>query len=325
MGYTAVVLGASGYAGGEVLRLLSTHPEIEVTAASADSKAGAAVAEVHPHLGRAAGLRLIGIEEALATGADVCLSCLPGGQLRQVISDVRASVVVDLSDDFRGHEHAGSWVYGLTEHARPALASATRVANPGCYPTAALLCLIPFARARAIGGAIVIDALSGVSGAGRKAEDRLLYSGLAASASAYGTTQHRHVPEIERGLETFAGVELGISFLPHLVPMARGLLVTAHAPLTGPLTDAGALELLSDAYAAEPFVSVVEDWPATKYVSGTNRALVSARVDARNGLLVCSGAIDNLGKGAAGQAVQNANVALGLEEELGLGALAVWP
>ena len=325
MGCSAVVLGASGYAGGEVLRLLSAHPGIEVTAAAAGERAGAPVAAVHPQLRGATELQLVGLEAALAADADVCFSCLPPRRLRAHHGDLGAAVVVDLSDDFRGPEHQGEWVYGLTEYARAELRYATKIANPGCYPTASLLCLAPFARAGIIGGPVTIDALSGVSGAGRAPQDRFLFSGLAANATAYGPIEHRHVAEMERGLATFGGAPLQVSFTPHLVPMARGLLVTARAPLQGSLTDEEALQVLEEAYAGEPFVSVSPEWPATKPVAGTNRAHLSGRVDTRNNLLVASAAIDNLGKGAAGQAVQNANLALGLDEQLGLGSLGVWP
>ena len=296
---------------------------MDVVGASAASKAGGRVASVHPHLIGAADLELRGTSETLSQGADVVFSCLPSGRLREIANDVGASLVVDLSDDFRAD--ARGWVYGLSELARPELSAATRIANPGCYPTAGLLCLVPFARAGLISGPVVIDALSGVSGAGRKAEDRLLYAGLAANAGAYGTTAHRHVPEIERGLSAYGGADLDVSFTPHLVPMARGVLLTARASLTQELSDSHARAVLRDAYGEERFVTVVEDWPQTKAVVGTNRALVSARVDAHTNLLVCSAALDNLGKGAAGQAVQNANIALGLDEDLGLAALGVWP
>jgi N-acetyl-gamma-glutamyl-phosphate reductase len=233
-----------------------------------------------------------------------------------------AQVVVDLADDFRGRD---GWTYGLTEFMRAEIATATRIANPGCYPTAILLGILPFAQAGMIEGPVIVDALSGVSGAGRRAEQRLLFAELSASASAYGTVEHRHVPEIERGLAELGGKPLQVSFTPHLVPMARGVLTTTRAPLASEMSDGGALEVLRDAYAEEPFIEVLEDWPKTKPVTGTNRAHVSARVDQRNHLLICSTAIDNLGKGAAGQAVQNANVALGIEESMGLSAYGVWP
>ena len=312
------VLGASGYAGGELLRYLSVHPVMDLVAAAAGSRAGAGLPEVLPHV-LGSDLRFGTIDEALAAPSDVMFSCLPSGELPTVPDD---RCVVDLSDE---HRADADWIYGLPEFSRNATAEAQRVANPGCYPTATLLALVPFARAGVIEGPVVVDALSGTSGAGRKKEDHLLHASVDSSATAYGTVEHRHVPEIERGLAAFGGMESTVSFTPHLVPMSRGLLVTARARVGDSIGDEDAYAVLSEAYAAEPFVSVIEGWPSTKMVAGTNRAVVAARVDARAGMLVCSAAIDNLGKGAAGQAVQNANLALDLGETTGLEGVGVWP
>jgi N-acetyl-gamma-glutamyl-phosphate reductase len=258
---------------------------------------------------------------ALGEPADVVFSCLPSGELRSHLGSTDA-LVVDLSDDNRADP---AWTYGLTEFNRRRLTSGAPIANPGCYPTAALLALVPFARAGIVAPPVVVDAMSGVSGAGRKSEDRLSFSVVDASATAYGSVEHRHVPEIERGIAAFGGLLTGVSFTPHLVPFPRGLLVTARARLTKSTTDSEALDVLRAEYEDEPFVIPIEDWPSTKAVAGSNRALVSARVDARNGWIVCSAAIDNLGKGAAGQALQNVNVALGLDERTGLDLVGVWP
>ncbi len=322
MALTATVLGASGYSGGELLRILEGHPAIALSAASGGTTAGERLASVQPHLLGSNNLELLTLEEVAGVPADVCFSCLPSGSLTAHLADVGAATVVDLSDDHRAHE---GWTYGLTELAREELSGSARIANPGCYPTAAVLCLAPFARARLLEGPVIIDAISGASGAGRRPEDRLLFAALAGSAMAYGTTQHRHVPEIERALLRFTGLDARVSFTPHLAPMARGLLVTARSRLARTVRDDEALALLQDAYASEPFVHPTAEWPATKPVLGSNAAHVSARVDSRNGLLICSAAIDNLGKGAAGQAVQNANVALGIDETTGLGGLGIWP
>jgi N-acetyl-gamma-glutamyl-phosphate reductase len=321
MGTTAAVLGASGYSGGELLRLLAGHPSITVVAAAGERRAGEAVASVQPHLAGIMETELSTVPAALEAGADVVFSCLPAGRLDEYVVG-RPELLIDLADDHRADP---DWTYGLPEFNRPVIGSGAPIANPGCYPTAALLCLVPFARAGAIGAPLVIDAMSGVSGAGRKPEDRLSLAVADGSATAYGSVEHRHVPEIELGLATFGGLQASVSFTPHLVPFPRGLLVTARARLLRPMDDRGALEILTDAYSSEPFVVVTEEWPATKAVSGTNRALVSARVDARNGWLVSSAAIDNLGKGAAGQALQNANLALGLDERAGLDLVGVWP
>ena len=312
------MLGASGYTGGELLRLLARHPGIAVVAAAASSWSGKAVGDAHPHLRGEVDLELVPVEDALGLG-DVCFSCLPHGTFPQYAGRVEAPVVVDLGDDFRADE---AWSYGLPELTPPA---GPLIANPGCYPTATLLCLVPFARAGLIGGPVVVDALSGVSGAGRSAQDHLLFASVAGGAAAYGPLPHRHTAEIERGLHAFGGLDVAVSFTPHLAPMSRGLLVTARAPSTRVCSNEDALAILQDAYAGEPFVDVTEEWPSTKHVAGTNRASLSARVDTRAGLLVCSAAIDNLGKGAAGQAVQNANLALGLDQTTGLDGIAVWP
>jgi N-acetyl-gamma-glutamyl-phosphate reductase len=231
-------------------------------------------------------------------------------------------LVIDLSDD---HRFDRGWVYGLTEFGRPGLVGAPRIANPGCYPTATLLALVPFVRAGLVEGPLVIDAISGYSGAGRAAEDRLSLATGSGGVTAYGGVDHRHVGEMERGLAAFGGAEHVVSFTPHLAPMPRGLLVTARAELGISMDDGAALEELRHSYSREPFVDVTAEWPTTKAVIGSNRAVVSARVDPRAGLLIVSCAIDNLGKGAAGQAIQNANVALGIEETAGLSGLGVWP
>ncbi len=322
MGTQATVLGASGYTGGELLRLAASHPGLEVVAAAGGSRAGEPLAVAHPHLRGGAVAELVTVEEAIETPADVCFSCLPSGQLGAHLDSVKAGLIVDLADDFRAD---GAWVYGLTEYARESLVDATAVANPGCYPTATLLCLLPFARAKFIEPPIVVDALSGVSGAGRQAEDHLLYGSIAESVGAYGSVRHRHVPEMERTLSALGGFDASVSFTPHLVPQARGLLVTARARVRSGLSDGDVLGVLQQTYDRESFVHVLEEWPSTKPVAGTNRADVSARIDDRNGWLIASAAIDNLGKGAAGQALQNANVALGLEETAGLSTVGMWP
>lgn len=317
----AAVLGASGFSGGEVVRLLAGHEAVTVAALAGGRAAGRSLAEVHPHLAGLTDAPLVDNATALGCGAEVVFSCLPSGELGALGADETGALIVDLSDE---HRADAGWVYGLTEFARDEVAGARRIANPGCYPTATLLALVPFAAAGAIDGPIVVDAISGVSGAGRAAADHLLLAVADGSVASYGTTAHRHIPEIEAALAV-AGLDAVVSFTPHLAPMPRGLLVTARARPTADLSERGALDILRDAYAKETFVEVIDGWPATKAVAGSNRAQITARVDERAGWLVCSAAIDNLGKGAAGQAIQNANVALGLEESLGLTHRGVWP
>jgi N-acetyl-gamma-glutamyl-phosphate reductase len=297
------------------------HPALTVAAVSGGTRQGEDVASVQPHLLGALDQELVSVEEA-ASGAEVVFSCLPHGVLPDLVEGIDCDLLVDLAEDHRSHP---DWVYGLPELDRTHLAGAPRISNPGCYPTASLLCLVPFARAGLIGESVIIDALSGVSGAGRTARDGLLFSTIEGGATAYGSVEHRHVAEIERGLLGLGGVATTVSFTPHLAPMTRGLLVTARFPIQKDASDKDVLLILNEAYETEPFVHVTEEWPATKAVAGTNRAHVSARVDHRAGYVVCSAAIDNLGKGAAGQALQNANLALGLGETTGLEGLAVWP
>jgi N-acetyl-gamma-glutamyl-phosphate reductase len=321
MGYTAVVLGASGYAGGELLRLLAGHPALDLVGAAAARSAGRAVADLHPNLAGWGVADLVDTGSAVGRDVDVLFSCLPSGELGPLLDAVAAKIVVDLSDE---HRASPDWVYGLTEFARSDL-PADRIANPGCYPTATLLALVPFARSGVVTGPVVVDAMSGISGAGRKGDDHLLFASAASDAGAYGTTFHRHVPEMESGVKAYGGTEVTISFTPHLIPTARGLVATVRSRLVGDIDDGDALGILNEAYGSERFVQVVDGWPHAKSVTGSNMAHVGAKVDVRGGWLVCSAAIDNLGKGAAGQALQNANLALGLDEHAGLESMGVWP
>ncbi len=322
MGNPVVVLGASGFSGGELVRLLAGHPAVDVVAVAAERRAGEPIGDVHPNLAHL-DLQLLPAAETASTEADICFSCLPLGELPALVPAIAAKAIVDISGDHR--EPGSSWVYGLTEFARADVTGAQRVANPGCYPTAVLLALVPFLKAGAIEAPLIVDAMSGISGAGRKAEDRLLFSVVSGDVSAYGTTTHRHVAEMEAGISAFAGVDAGVSFTPHLVPMVRGLLVTARGRLKSDLSDDAALEILAEEYRDEPFVHPIQGWPGAKAPTGSNHAFVSAHVDKRNGWLVASASIDNLGKGAAGQAIQNANLMLGLEETSGLDSIGVWP
>ncbi len=309
-----MVLGATGFTGAEVTRLLSQHPAFDLVALSRGTSSAAD--RRLPHVDH---VDLVDLDAALDVEADVCFSCLPGDA---ALPQPRAEIIVDLSDRHRGDP---GWTYGLTEWVRPHLSGCRAIANPGCYPTAVALCLLPFAKHDLVHGDIVVDALSGYSGAGRQPADHLLLAVGAGDAAAYGTPEHRHVGEIERALKALGGLDAAVSFTPHLVPMGRGLLVTVRARVSRELADDEALEVLHDAYGAEPFVRVTHDWPRTKATHGSNSALVSARVDQRTGWLIASAALDNLGKGAAGQAVQNANLATGIEEVAGLARFGVWP
>jgi N-acetyl-gamma-glutamyl-phosphate reductase len=338
------IFGASGYTGAELLRYLSTHPAFEVVWATADRNAGRTVGELHPHLLRFADLRLQSSSVGEAPELDLAFLALPHGEAARTGAALveRGVRVVDLSADWRLHDPAsyeqwygwthpapgdlGAWVYGLPELHRDAIAGCRAVANPGCYPTAAVLALAPALAAGAVATTgIVIDAASGVSGAGRKVAPEYLFSELDASYVAYGVGRHRHTPEICQELSGAAGAEVVVTFTPHLAPMARGLLATCYAQ--APEGVEAVRAALESAYKAEPFVHVLPAGrqPATKHASGSNHALIGVDGDVRTATAVVTCAIDNLGKGAAGQAVQNANLMCGLDETTGLGAPGVFP
>ena len=341
------VLGASGYAGAELLRLLARHPGLEVIWASGDSSAGQPVAARYPGLASAYGaLTFSSMEEGLDKGADVLFMALPHGQAATIARRALAGadLVVDLSADFRlrdpdaypawyGAAHPvegelGSWPYGLPELYRSELRGATKVAVPGCYPTAALLALVPLVAAGLVDAdGIVVDTKSGLSGAGRSLKDANLFTQANENVNPYAVGRHRHTPEIEQELGRAAGRSLTVTFTPHLVPLGRGLLATCYAVLAPGAGPAEVAACLADAYGDEPFVDLVgpqgpagvqDAWPSTRAVATTNRAQVAAAADPRTGRAVAAAAIDNLVKGAAGQAVQCANLALGLPETAGL-------
>ena len=346
------VAGASGYAGGELLRLIAGHPHFELSVLTADSSAGKTVAEVHQHLAGYAPIAELSFEPQHAikqADCDLVFMALPSGQSASLAADVADEIkVVDLGPDFRladpdawgryyGGVHAGRWVTGLPElpGARPLIRSADRVAAPGCYSTAAILGLAPLVAAGLVEpNDIVIVAASGTSGAGRTLRADLLGSEVMGSVSAYQVAgAHRHTPEIEQALSEFAqdgGKQppVTVSFTPVLVPMPRGILATCTARLAGSDEDTAALrEVLLSRYSAEPFVHVLPEgrWPSTAAVAGSNGVQVQAAADHRAGRATVVVAIDNLGKGAAGQAIQNANLMLGLPEAAGLTSIGVAP
>ena len=334
MSARAVVLGASGFAGAELLRLLENHPSLSVVAAAASASVGEAVTARLPTLESLEGMRFVSVSEALEVEADIVFSSLPHNASMELFGEDSAYKIVDLGGDHRlrdpvgyerwfGRAHAhperlDEWVYGMTEFNREAIAKAECVANPGCYPTAALLALLPLLREGAIEPAgIHIDAKSGVSGAGRAGGEGFDYASINENLSPYTVTGHKHIAEIEQELARVAETELRVSFVPHLVPMTRGLLASCAATLADPAKDPAAV--LEAAYRDEPFVRLAEGGlPHTKRLSGTNHAEVAARVDERTGRVLVFAAIDNLGKGAAGQAIQNANLMLGFAETDGL-------
>jgi N-acetyl-gamma-glutamyl-phosphate reductase len=336
------IIGASGYTGAELLRLLAGHPELELAWATGDTAAGSAVADVYPSLAGAYGdLTYRSYDVADAAGLDAVFLALPHGQSQKLVPELRGKVghVVDLAADFRlpdpglypqwyGAAHEApellaDFVYGLPELFRARIRGAELVAVPGCYPTAASLALAPLVRAGLVEPhGIVVDAASGVSGAGK---GKFPFAGTDEDFSAYGLLDHRHTPEIEQNLATADGTAATVLFTPHLAPMNRGILATCYARPTGPVDTDGVLACLAEAYAGEPFVVVSERSPSTKATLGSNAAHLTARADPRTGYVLALAAIDNLVKGASGQAVQCANLALGLDETGGLTAVGVYP
>ena len=329
------VIGASGYAGGELLRLLATHPVFEVTVVSAHSNAGEQVTSVHPQLQSYAGREFVTADSIDFTTIELVFLALPHGESAALISKLPSHLkIVDLGADFRledpaqwekyyGGKHAGAWVYGLPELApgqREAIKGQNKVANPGCYATSISLGIAP-AMSLIDSSDIVIVAASGTTGAGRSAKINLIGSEVMGSLSSYKFGGvHQHTPEIEQALLSVAQKEAKISFTPILAPMPRGILATITAKLTSALTTEQAHQLYSQHYANEFFVDLLPagQMPKTSAVTGSNKVQIQVAVDQHSNRLVVSVAIDNLGKGAAGQAIQNANLICGLSEISGL-------
>ena len=331
------VYGASGFAGAELLRLAAGHPNFDVVMATASTQAGGRVAELYPSLAASySDLVLQGADPAAADGLDVVFLALPHGASQDLVPDLRkrAGLIVDLAADFRlsdpelyprwyGEEHKhpellSEAVFGIPELFGSELPGASLVAAAGCYPTAAALALAPLVRSGAIEPTgVIVDAASGVSGAGRAPKPHTHFNAVDEDFTAYGLLNHRHTPEIEQA----TGAR--VLFTPHLAPMNRGILATCYARPTPSHPDP--LEVLANFYSASPFVIVSERSPSTKATLGSNCAHLTARVDPRTGWVIALSAIDNLTKGAAGQAIQCANLALGLPETAGLPLLGLYP
>jgi N-acetyl-gamma-glutamyl-phosphate reductase len=337
------VAGASGYAGGEVLRLLLGHPDVQIGAVTAGGNAGETLGSLQPHLVPIADRVLDETTAEVLAGHDVVFLALPHGQSAQYAEVLGAEVVIiDCGADFRltdpavwekfyGSPHAGSWPYGLPElpGQRAVLAGARRVAVPGCYPTVSSLALAPAVSAGLVdAGDLVIVAASGTSGAGKAAKTNLLGSEVMGSVSAYGVGGvHRHGPEIVQNLSQLTSSPVRVSFTPLLVPMPRGILATCTAPIVEGVSIEDITAAYSKAYADEPFVHLLPagQWPTTKAVYGSNSVHLQFAIDQAAGRLVVVGAIDNLAKGTAGAAVQCMNLALGLPEATGLSVVGVAP
>ena len=343
MGLMVSVAGASGYAGGELLRLVLGHPGLELGALAAGASAGEPVLAVHPGLVDLAGRTFTGTDPAALAEADLVFVALPPGQSASLVAQLPADTkVVDLGADFRltdpvawdryyGGPHAGTWTYGLPElpGQRAAVCASDRVANPGCYATSVALGLAPLMAAGLVEPTdVVVVGASGTSGAGRTPTDALLASAVAGAVSAYraGGT-HQHIPEMEQVLSAAAGAPVTLSFTPLLAPMPRGILSTCTARLAPGVGTEELRAALAAAYDDEPFVHLLAagGWPTTKATTGGNGAVLAVAADGHAGRAVVTVAIDNLGKGAAGQALQNANLMLGLAQTAGLTAIGVTP
>lgn len=333
------IVGASGYTGAELMRLAASHPEMEVVLATGDTQAGTAVADLYPSLRPVYGdMAFEPYTGEAVEGLDLVFCGLPHGASQAIVPEVQERVkwVLDLSADFRlkdpalypqwyGAEHTApellaDFAYGLPELFRDDIVGASGVAVPGCYPTAVSLALAPLVRAGMVEATgIVVDAASGVSGAGRALKHTSHFCTVDEDFAAYGLLDHRHTPEMEQVL----GAE--VLFTPHLAPMTRGILATCYARPTAATTTDEVLAVLTDFYAEEPFVQVIEGAPTTKAVLGSNSAFVTARADERTGWVLALCAIDNLVKGASGQAVQCANLLAGLPETTGLPLVGTYP
>lgn len=345
----AAIVGASGYTGAELVRLLARHPAVDIAALTADRKAGQSIAAVFPHLAAAADAlalpAMVAIDAVDWNGVDVAFCGLPHGTTQEVVASLPRQVkVIDLSADFRlfdveiyaqwyGHEHRApalqtETVYGLTELVRARLDGSRLIANPGCYPTAALLPLVPAIEAGVVeADDIIIDAKSGVTGAGRAAKESSLFAEVSEGIHAYGVASHRHSPEIEQQLSAVAGRPITASFTPHLMPMNRGILATMYVKLAPGAAAADLRGALETRYRGEPFVRVTPEGvvPATRHVRGSNLCLIGVFADRLPGRAIVLSVIDNLVKGASGQAVQNMNVICGLPETQGLEQQPLFP
>lgn len=342
------IIGASGYTGAELLRLCAAHPELRVVFATGDSQAGTALAELYPSLAAAyPGLVFDTYEPALLDLVDLVFCGLPHGASQALMPTLREQVrwVVDLAADFRlqdpglyptwyGEAHAApallpGFAYGLPELYRSDIVRASAVATPGCYPTAAALAIAPLVQHGLVETrGIVVDAAAGVSGAGRPAKPNTTFCAVDEDFTAYGLLTHRHTPEIEQTVARLSGAvgdDVSVLFTPHLAPMSRGMLATCYLRPLGAHTTVELLDLYREAYAGEAFVVVTDGSPSTKACLGANTAHVTVRADARTGWIVAIAAIDNLTKGASGQAVQCANILAGLPEQTGLSTTGVYP
>jgi N-acetyl-gamma-glutamyl-phosphate reductase len=327
MRYSIGIAGVSGYGGGELLRLIATHPNFELTYAAGEGSAGSKLIERYPGLSPKLGnITIEKFDASKLPKLDVLFASLPTGKSSEPLSQVPASTkIVDIGGD---HRYVPGWVYGLADVWPEKIKNATRVANPGCYPAASLTALAPLLKAKLISPeSIIIDAKSGVSGAGRGSGDNKFgYAETNEDLMPYGLLKHTHMPEISATIKELAGREEGLVFTPHLIPMTRGILATIYARSTGDaVTTEACQQAAKSFYQNSPFVRVLDQAPHTKFASGSNLAFVHYAADPARKLVIALCVIDNLGKGAAGQALQNANLMMNLPADTGLQAPPVWP
>ncbi|MDR7521085.1 MAG: N-acetyl-gamma-glutamyl-phosphate reductase [Armatimonadota bacterium] len=339
------IIGASGYGGGELVRLLYAHPEVTLVHLTAESRKAEPYGEVFPNLRGLVPHTTEGADlDAIGADSDVVFFALPNGMAMQMAPRLGPQTrMVDLGADFRFRDPAvyARWyqtehaapdllaeaVYGQPELHREEIARSRIVGNPGCYPTAALIAIAPFIKAGVVErNGLIIDAKSGISGAGRGASPGVHFSEVNENVRPYNVAAHRHIPEIEQEVAALAGRPMPVTFTPHLIPMTRGILATAYLRLAHGLTAAEAEGILMEAYAKEPFVRVLPGGlPQTKATYGSNYCDVAVRVDSRTGVLIVMAAIDNLVKGASGQAIQNMNIMCGFPERMGLDGPPLFP
>lgn len=344
--YNAVVLGASGYTGAETIRFIENHPNLRLCALTANQQAGKKFGELYPHLHKYANMNLLRAEDVNWNEIDVAFGCLPHGASEELLAELPKHVkIIDLSADFRlrdpqnyaktygrAHLHPQKTIdaiYGLTEFARDELKKGPQIiACPGCYPTATLLALKPLlAKGAILADDIIIDAKSGVSGAGRSLKQSNLYCEIAESMYAYGVGAHRHAPEIEQELGIAAKQNLIVNFTPHLIPMTRGEYITAHVKMKDGANFEDLREVLLNQFKDEPFVRVANKGqvPDSRWVKGTNGCVINVFADRIKGRAIVISTIDNLIKGSGGQAIQNFNVSFGINETIGLTNTPMFP
>jgi N-acetyl-gamma-glutamyl-phosphate reductase len=317
------IVGVSGYGGGEVLRLCAAHPGFQIVYVAGESSAGQKLVDRFPGIGKLGDITIQKWDPAALPELDLLFASLPTGESKEALAKVAARTrIVDIGGD---HRFAEGWVYGLADVWPEQIRNATRVANPGCYPAASLAALAPLLAGNLVDpSSIIIDAKSGVSGAGRGGGDsKFGYAEVNEDVSAYGLFKHAHVPEITQVLSKLAGSSAALTFTPHLVPMTRGILATCYA--RGKASTQDCLEAARKFYANRLFVRVTNNPPHSKWATGSNLVFVSYAADPERGIVIALGAIDNLGKGAAGQAVQNANLMTGQTETAGLEGAPLWP